>query len=173
MENTINILSVILPLIIFGIIIIYIIKSFLQNESKQRIQAQLLETRKVLIPLKFQAYERLSLFLERITPENILIRINKPGISAKELHLMCINSIKQEFEHNLSQQVYVNYDTWMVIRKAKSEIEKLINETAKELKKDDNAMTFSTELLTSFVSLQINPIESAQRKLKQEIELHF
>lgn len=173
MEIASYILLTTLPLIIVGIIIISVIKNFLKNERQQRQQSQLLETRKVLMPLKFQAYERIALFLERITPENILMRINKPGISAKELHMLCVTSIKQEFEHNLSQQVYVNYETWLIIRKAKSQIEKLLNETISELKKDDMAMVFATELLSSFVQLQSNPIELAQKALKQEVEIHY
>lgn len=164
----ISILLFTVPIVVLGTIMIIIIRLFLKNERENRRLNTIVEDRKIALPLKFQAYERLAMFLERITPENLLMRINKPGINARELQQLCIINIKKEFDHNLSQQVYVSVDTWLHIKSAKNKIEKLINEVGSELTPKDNGMKFSTELLSTYLKSPEDPVESAKRMLIKE-----
>lgn len=75
-----------------------------------------------LTPIKLQAYERLTLFLDRISPENLVIRLSKSGQSANQLRHELIQSITSEFNHNISQQVYVSNDCWNMIKAVKEQI---------------------------------------------------
>ncbi|MCT4636460.1 MAG: hypothetical protein N4A72_02030 [Bacteroidales bacterium] len=168
MISYISILLFTVPIVVLGTVMIIIIRLFLKNERENRRLNTIVEDRKIALPLKFQAYERLAMFLERITPENLLMRINKPGINARELQQRCIINIKKEFDHNLSQQVYVSVDTWLHIKSAKNKIEKLINEVGSELTPKDNGMKFSTELLSTYLKNPEDPVESAKRMLIKE-----
>ncbi len=173
MVNYISILLFTVPIVVLGTVMIIIIRLFLKNERENRRLNTIVEDRKIALPLKFQAYERLAMFLERITPENLLTRINKPGINARELQQLCIVNIKKEFEHNLSQQVYVSIETWLHIKSAKNKIEKLINEVSSNLTPKDNGMTFSTELLSTYLKSPEDPVESAKRILIKEANILY
>src|SRR6202046_1902859 len=90
----------------------YLIKPYLDRDEK----IQMLEFRKTLsnqtLPLRLQAYERLVLFIERINPANMLIRMNATSYSAHELYSLIVEDIRSEFQHNITQQIYVSSRAW-------------------------------------------------------------
>src|ERR671938_29795 len=71
---------------------------------------------KTTLPLKLQAYERLVLLADRIALPNLISRVNDTGMSAKEMQVILTQTIKQEFEHNVTQQIYVSQEAWEAIR---------------------------------------------------------
>jgi len=83
-----------------------------QVESKQ-------SQKQTTIPLRLQAYERLSLFCERISLPNLLLRVRKEGMTAAELKLSLLLAIQMEYEHNITQQVYVSSQLWQIIKIAR------------------------------------------------------
>ena len=96
-----------------------------------------LQSQKDIIPLRLQAYERLTVFLERISLNNLLGRVYQPGLTVREFHLELLSSIRAEFEHNISQQIYVSQEVWNSVRSAREEIVKIINTAASSI--DPNA----------------------------------
>src|SRR2546423_2199348 len=83
---------------------------------------------KATLPLKLQAYERLVLLADRIALPNLISRVNDTGMSAKEMQVILTQTIRQEFEHNITQQIYVSPEAWEAIRSLKEQNILIINQ---------------------------------------------
>ena len=104
-KDIVDILFFLAPaLLVFGMAYL-LIKKFLDNQHRLKIIETKLLTQKEMMPLRLQAYERLTLFLERISPNNLLGRVYQPGLSVREFHLELLSNIRSEFEHNITQQL--------------------------------------------------------------------
>ena len=94
----------------------YLIKPHLDKTER----IQMLELKKSVanqtLPLRLQAYERIILFIERINPENMIIRLNAPEYTAADLHSIIITEVRNEYQHNITQQVYVSSRAWSVLK---------------------------------------------------------
>ena len=82
-------------------------------------------------PLRLQAYERLVLLAERIALPNLISRISQPGLSARDMQFLLIESIKQEYEYNASQQIYVSEAAWDAVRSLRDQNSLMINSIGK------------------------------------------
>ncbi len=87
-------------------------------------------------PLQLQAYERLVILTERVALPNLVSRANQPGLSAKEMQLLMLQSIKQEFEYNSSQQIYVSPVAWQAVNNLKEQNMLIINQIAQTMPAD-------------------------------------
>lgn len=128
-STIISLFSYTIPSLITGIIAYYFFNAHLKNEENRRRYKLLNENQIHALPLRLQAYERLSLFLERISPANLLIRIAPLSENKNQYENLLINMIDQEFEHNLTQQIYVSNDAWTIIRTAKNATIQIIRKT--------------------------------------------
>jgi len=104
--------------------------------------------------LQLQAYERLVMLTERITLPNLISRANKPGISAKEMQLILLESIKQEYEYNASQQIYVSPVAWDAVRNLKEQNMLIINQVASALPPEASGMDLNKILLDVMMKQQ-------------------
>src|SRR5688572_16283437 len=102
MDSFIEILKIILPAGAVFAAAYLIVKRFLDNEQKAREQELKKSSHAAMTPLRLQAYERIVLFLERVNPNTLVVRVNKNGMTAHQLHMELIKTIKTEYEHNLS-----------------------------------------------------------------------
>jgi hypothetical protein len=91
------------------------------------------ESKRITLPLRLQAYERIVMFLERIQPASIVMRVQKPEMNAQELQLTLIRTIREEFDYNLSQQVYMSSTAWEMIKNAREESISIINRASGQL----------------------------------------
>lgn len=102
------------------------------KELEMRLKAKTemrLQTAKMVTPLKIQACERLLLFLERSQLPVLVKRVYSPGVAKEVFHISLLQSVEEEFEHNLAQQLYVSNDAWMAVKSAKEELVNQINTT--------------------------------------------
>lgn len=113
--------------IVFSVTVVYITRLILNHKADKLIHHQQLEVMKTLVPLRVQAYERLVLLLERIAPVELLSRFTKPALTSRQLHAEIISAIRDEFTHNLSQQVYVSTRCWDKLIHAKEEVIKVFH----------------------------------------------
>ena len=104
--------------------------------------------------LKIQAHERLTLFIERIKPESLLLRVNEAGISNAQLQLLLIGEIRQEFEHNLTQQLYVNESAWNACQNAKDNMVSIINSAATNINPEANSIELANNILKLYIANQ-------------------
>lgn len=103
-------------------------------------------------PLKLQAYERLVILCERISLPNIISRINQPDLSAREMQYMLVENIKQEFEYNASQQIYVSQTAWEAVRNLRDQSLLVINSIARTLSSDAKANELNKGILEMIMS---------------------
>jgi hypothetical protein len=99
------------------------------------------------LQLKLHAYERLVLLADRIALPNLISRVNQPGVSAKEMQVMLVQTIRQEFEHNVTQQIYVTADAWNAIRNLKEQNMLIINQVASFLPESATGMDLNKSLM--------------------------
>ncbi|HTQ63725.1 MAG TPA: hypothetical protein VMI12_02960 [Puia sp.] len=109
--------------------------------------------------LQLQAYERLILLADRIALPNLINRINQPGLSAKEMQLLLTQTIKQEFEHNITQQMYVSPQAWDAIRNFKEQNMLVINQVSSFLPEGATGHDLNKSLLELLMQ---NPKASLQ-----------
>lgn len=170
MEQVLDILKYIIPSIIVFLTAYMLLKMFLNNDLKKRTQEYRMNNQKMITPIRLQAYERVTLFLERIAPDSLIMRIQKPGMTAGQLQSQVIASIRSEFEHNLSQQVYMSSAAWEVVRNAKENTVQLIKAAATGIDKEQPAMILSTKILETVVKMGTSPTRIAIDFLKKELE---
>ena len=99
------------------------------------------------VPLQLQAYERLVMLCERIAIPNLVSRMNQPHLSAREMQVILIETIKQEFEYNASQQIYVNPVAWETVKNLKDQNLLIINQIASLLPPDAKALDLNRQLV--------------------------
>jgi hypothetical protein len=102
-------------------------------------------------PLRLQAYERLVLLAERIALPNLISRISQPGLSAREMQFLLLESIKQEFEYNATQQIYVSEAAWDAVRSLRDQNLLMINSIAKSLPADATATELNRQLMEALI----------------------
>ena len=124
MDEVFELLKLILPAGIVFLTTYYLVKSFLTNEQNKKKVDLKLANQEVITPIRLQAYERIVLFLERINPTSLVMRVEKTGSSAS-FQGELLKSIRNEFEHNLSQQIYMSNKSWDAVLKAKEETIKI------------------------------------------------
>lgn len=147
-------------------------KRFFDNQQKmQMLQMRIdehRETLKLLTPLRLQAYERMALFLERINPEGLVLRCYQPGMDTKLLQGVMTKTIRDEWDHNLSQQVYISSDVWGRIRQAKDEMIGIVNSAAITIPSDADSIRLASNIFATVASAQL-PTTAALESLKQEM----
>ncbi|WP_337044655.1 DUF7935 family protein [Emticicia sp. 17c] len=148
-------------------------QTFLQKQFEQK-QLELKQKNTELItPLRLQAFERMTLFLERITPNNLLVRLGSNSIHVLDFQQLLLREIREEFNHNLAQQVYLSHEAWEKIRHAMNEVVTLINTSAAELPTDAPALDLSKRIFEKVITEGKQPTTEALRFLKEEIQTLF
>ena len=120
MDDILDILISVGPAIVVALLAYYFFDSFMKSEENRRRFLLHKQIQKDTLPLRLQAYERLTLFLERISPNQLLIRVKPSSDDKKSYADLLIATIEQEFEHNLSQQIYISNECWSVIKSSKN-----------------------------------------------------
>lgn len=165
-----DILKITLPALLVVITAWLVLRNLLKNDQEKRKQELILNNSRTVVPIKLQAYERIVLFLERISLESMLVRISTPGMTASQLHSGLLSGIRSEFEHNLSQQIYMSPQAWEVVRNARSNTIKIINTEFEKMPDNSSAMDFSKKLLSTVMELEKEPTRLAIDFVKAEVE---
>lgn len=126
------------------------------------------EIKNTALPLRFQAYERLVVFLERIKPENLISRNSEPGLTAGDCRFLMVKSIQAEYDHNVSQQIYVSTESWEAVSNAKEQLINLINSIAEKLPRDAEGKMLDKQLLELSFHEQEFPVRTALKILNSE-----
>ncbi|MDX1277862.1 hypothetical protein [Oceanihabitans sediminis] len=135
-QQLVNLLMYIIPALITGAIAFLFFKEHIENENNRRNFMIHKELQKEAFPLRLQAYERLTLFLERISPSKLLLRVNPISTNKEDYEVLLIASIEQEFEHNLAQQIYVTEECWNIVNASKNATIQIIRKATKQDKVD-------------------------------------
>lgn len=155
------------PALITGLIAYYFFKEHTKNEDGRRRFLLHKDIQVNTLPIRLQAYERMALFLERITPTKLLIRVSPTSSNKESYESLLIANIEQEFEHNLSQQIYISDECWNIITAAKNATIQLIRK-ASLLEKTDTANKLREVLLTEMMEKRA-PSDAALSFIKKEV----
>lgn len=162
-----------LPALVVFLTAYLLIKKFLDAEYVRSRNEMIRDNRKVIAPLQIQAYERIVLFLERITPSSLVMRVHQNGMSSRLLQTELVKNIRQEFEHNMAQQVYIGSETWEMVKTAKEETIRLVNIAASQMKDDATGIDLSTEIFALTAKMDRLPTEITIEFLKKELRAKF
>lgn len=169
METIYEIIKISIPALIVFFTAWLLIRDMIRNDQDRRKQEQILQNTRITIPIKLQAYERIVLFLERITLESLIVRVSTTGMSARELHSALVSAVRSEFEHNLSQQLYMSPQAWEVVRNARSNTIKIINTEAGKMPETASGMDLGKQLLEYVMELDKEPTRAAIEFVKAEV----
>ncbi len=151
----------------------YLVKPYLDRTERINILELKKAASSQLLPLRLQAYERLVLFVDRINPANMLIRLNAHAYSAAELQSLIINELREEFQHNATQQIYVSSRAWGVFKRIKDDTVNLVNNAARALPADAGGLDLGRLILNQLGQLEENPYDMAGAIIKKDLEELF
>ena len=140
--------------------------------AKEVVKANLdykIENAKVALPNKIKAFERMSLFLERLSPGNLVLRLNNTNMTAKELQHLMISEIREEFNHNLSQQIYMSDKSWNLIKNTVEDVIALINTNAEKLDVDAKSVDLAKLIFIEIEKRDADPVALTLSEVKAEI----
>ena len=126
-----------------------------------------------VINLELQAAERFVLYLERISPDRLVMRLHQTGMSAKMLQSEMLRSIREEFDHNLSQQIYISESSWELIKNAKEEMVKFISASGDSMSEKSSGLDLSRKIFEAASRVEKLPSEIALQYLRKETRRHM
>lgn len=173
MEVLVEFVKILVPASIVLYAAYLLVRSFIMKEvelKRLEVRGKSIET---LLPNRLQAYERMVLFLERMSPQNLLVRLNVNGMSAREFHQLLLAEIRNEYNHNVSQQLYISENAWNLIKGAKEDLIVSINEAAGEMLPEATSLDLSKRIFEKSVNKQVDPLNHALSELKKEIQQTF
>ena len=157
-----------LPSLVSGLIAWYFFKEYARSDSRLEKFKLLQEEKKHTTNLKLQAYERLTLFLERISLTKLVTRISAKNDNKQAYAMSLIHTIEQEFKHNITQQIYISEEAWNIVVSAKNRSIQIIRELDKDTTVKD-ASELREQVIKKIMKSQ-NPSETALLFLKQEVK---
>jgi hypothetical protein len=173
MEVLIEFIKILVPAALVLYAMYLTVRAFLQKE----IEKTTLEVRgrnvEIVLPIRLQAYERVVLFLERISPNNLVARLNLVKMPATEFQQMMLKEIRDEYNHNVSQQVYMSEESWELVKNAKEDLIISINSAAEKMKTDSTSLDFAKQLFQEIIDKKVDPITLALHEIKDEIRQSF
>ena len=169
MEALADILKITIPGLIVFFTAWVLLRNMIRHDQDKRRQELILQNSRTVTPIKLQAYERIVLFLERISLESLLVRVSTSDMTSNQLHTALLNTIRSEFEHNLSQQIYMSPQAWEVVRNARSNMIRMINNEAEKMPANSTGMALSKQLLEKLMEVEKEPTRAAIDYLKSEI----
>jgi hypothetical protein len=187
MEWLVTLIQILFPAAIVLYAMYLTVRSFAQKEIRQLeyerdIRLAQTQERKMelavknqaeVLPVRLQAYERMILFLERISPAQIVLRLNQDGMNVAVLHYLMLQDIRNEYGHNVSQQMYMSNEAWESIKRAMEETVVLINQSAIGLDEEAPATELAMRILVNVREFDINTSGGAIEFLKNEVKQNF
>ncbi|MFM2037495.1 MAG: hypothetical protein RL432_434 [Bacteroidota bacterium] len=168
----------ILALVIIAIIGIsaLILQSYWHQKRTQLkdtllLQSELLKERQsATLPLRMEAYQRAILYLERMNPTSLVLRLNDPKISAKAMEAILLKALRDEYDHNVAQQLFISEGSWKLLKTAKEETARLISLVTEQLPEGASSVDFCSSLITKTAEVNPLPSEIAIEALKAEFQ---
>ncbi|RYC66834.1 MULTISPECIES: DUF7935 family protein [Spirosoma] len=172
-----NLVSDFLKLIIPAGLVLYgmylTVKLLLEREADRHRYDTKNRYTEAVVPIRLQAYERMTLFLERISPNNLLLRLGGSSTTVLDFQQRLLQEIRDEYNHNLSQQVYMSQAVWDQIQAAMNDVMTLINQASGDTRPDAPALELSKRIFERIIQKEKQPTADALKSLKDEIQGMF
>ena len=165
-DQIFQLFAYLLPSVVTGAIAFYFFRMHTNNEEGRRRFLLHKDSQQNTLPIRLQAYERMALFLERIAIPKLVVRVTPKSANKNDYENLLIKTIENEFDHNLSQQIYISDDCWNIIKAAKSATIQMIRKVA--MSETDSADKLREDILTETMDKQ-SPSATALSFVKREI----
>jgi hypothetical protein len=173
MDAFIEIIKYTIPAALMLLLTYLFLSNFVDNEEKRRQFYLRKDLNKKSLPMRFQAFERLTVFLERITPNHLVLRVKPGNMPLGAYRKILVDTIRQEYDYNVSQQVYISDKSWNSIVSAKSQVVSMINKVSAEMDENATAADLSRKLIELEMTGDIFPTKAAILLLKHEAARNF
>ncbi|MCU0428333.1 MAG: hypothetical protein MUF42_00050 [Cytophagaceae bacterium] len=168
-----DLIKIILPSAISLYAIYLVVKTFLSKEFEKRVIDLRIKNNELVLPVRLQAYERMALYLERISLHNLVLRTNDPSFTAGEFQSKMTMDIREEFNHNVAQQIYVSDAAWALIKTSMEENIAIINKCGQKVPSDARSIELAKMVFEELLQRNEDPTSKAMRQLKEEIRQVF
>ncbi len=166
-ERILELFAFFIPAIITGLVAFYFFSLHIKNEDGRRRFLLHKESQSNALPIRLQAFERMALFLERISITNLVVRMNPLSADKNDYENLLIRTIENELEHNVSQQIYMSDECWNIIKTSKNINIQIIRKVAMG-EKIDSADKLREGILTEMMDKQL-PTAAALAYVKKEV----
>jgi hypothetical protein len=174
MDILLQILTYTIPSLVVLLVAYFTLKLVFQNEEKRRRYELFKSNVSLITPVRLTAYERLVLFIERISPDSLMVRVQDSSLTAAQFHSFLLATIRAEYEHNLAQQIYVSPEAWTFVKNAKESMIQLINTAASKVPPQVPSFELAKVILETYQSTtNETPTMFAINFLKSEIKQYF
>lgn len=144
------------------------------DREKQHMMIELRKERqKYFLPNRVEAYQRAVLFLERIHPNSLVMRLHQPGMPAKGFQADLLKAIREEYDHNVAQQLFVSPKGWDMVKNSKEETIKVINIAGNLMGPTSTSTDLSAKIFELMHEIGKLPSEIAVDLLKKELQELF
>ena len=174
MNDLTQLIFFIAPAILVAISVYIVLQKMLKNDEMRQNFLLKKSMQQTTVTIRLQAYERLILFLERISPDSLVLRTHQQHLSAYDFHILLLSVVREEFEHNLSQQLYVGNEAWETAKAAKESVVMHINESAAKLNIENSSIELAQLIVENYAKDgKANLIATAINMLKNEAKKIF
>lgn len=173
MDVLLDLIKIVLPAALLLYAMYLTVRSFLNKQTEEKWLEIRNKNSETMLPLRVQAYERMCLFLERINPGNLIMRLNAPEYNAKEFQQLLLREIREEYNHNLAQQIYMSNEVWGAVMNAKEEIVMSINQAAEALTEEDRSIVLAKRVFEQMATRKVDVVDFAIKSLKEEVRTLF
>jgi hypothetical protein len=164
-------------LVVTSAALVYVVYLFLKKQGEKELiylQGELKKQRQeYFLPTRLEAYQRAILLMERIHPNSLVMRLHNPGLPARALQMEFIKSIREEYDHNVAQQLFISPEGWQMIKNSKEDIIKLINAAGEQMSPTSNGLDLSSKIFEMLAQLKQLPSEVTVEFLKKEFQQLF
>ncbi len=167
----VDILKFIIPSIIVFSATYIMMRQFLEEDYKKKLLELREKNTGLITPIKLQAYERLTILLERIAPDNLIMMLSQPRQSATELRTQIVNQVGEEFNHNISQQIYISSQAWELIKIIRENVLFIVDDSYKSLPENAKGTDLGKAILKELMNQKNHPTHGGIEFLKKEIAL--
>ena len=170
MEMVYDLLKITIPSGMILYLAYLLVRSFLQKQLDEVAFSVRQKNQEIVVPIRLQAYERIALLLERITPSNLISRLSSSDYTAEEFQQILIHEIRNEFNHNLSQQVYMSDSAWTYVTTAVEQTISIINSSANGLDEKAKGFDLARAIIENSASEEMDTPKQAIKYIKEEIQ---
>lgn len=171
LSTILEIIKITIPALIVFFTVQTLLKQFLEGQYKARMLEFKQNQNNTTIPLRLGAYERLSLFCERISIPNLILRLRTDDMNATDLKMALMLGVQQEFEHNITQQVYVSDQLWQIVKIARDDTINIVNLVYNSIDPNADAREYAGTMFKYLQSREVMSTDKALVAIKKEAGL--
>lgn len=172
-EIFINMVQFIVPALLVLLVTYFTMKRFFDDAEKKRELKYKRKNSEKLTPIRLQAYERLTILLERMKPENLVLRLADNRMNATQYKHNLVNTINEEYSHNISQQIYISDQAWQMVKLIKEDTINVIENCYKDMPEQAKATDLGKAVFEEVMKRNEDRVQSAINFIKKEIDLVF